>query len=383
MDFPKWQQRVFRIEHDDRSNKEFGTCFLIYVEPTPDGRDTAYFATCAHVIQDIGSENLSVCAEKATLVTTKNDDLDIAVVRVEFDNRDLFPFPVHSKTDRDLPIQVSGHGEIDPRMVRPLEGTIGKDLIVNSLPALQLQLSSDPDVKPDQFERGYSGSPVVTHKGVCAVFDARRPAAGEGTYKIGTSFPLWLLPKIWPDMPNAIGKQLFGQEYWSLLTQMQQALELCEQAERVLVNAYKQVSLDQPPVDSSLWGRAITIQKFENPDDPTRRLRTFVRTVAELTGSPSLRNQLAPDDDADADSPAKYRRLIVRIREREPTSRDDRKGRRYVTEVHHVESDTNNDCCCGVGSTDCAPASVRKLNTIFAQALNYVAQSELTDVLAT
>lgn len=174
---------VALITSSDPTNDRFGTGFIARRTG-----DIVYVVTCAHVVQDVGTETLRVNGISGTVVKTGDHlDLDLAVVKVE---------GLIGEMDDELPLEKSevttGHSVVtegfqvfDPRnqtrMKRPLRGTLAEQIAItakfpsNPVRAWELKFE-EGDVQP-----GYSGSPILdaqTHKVIGVVSHRLRQGVG-------------------------------------------------------------------------------------------------------------------------------------------------------------------------------------------------------------
>lgn len=396
---------VFQIIRRDDPQK-YGTGFVIHIDAAASEKQ-AYILTCAHVVDELGKNTLTVAGNDAQLTAMGDQNgLDLAVIKVALPAAALRQATL--ATDGTLQDRVEVHGYLGERRV-PLKAAFNKyeDLCRKKAGELRLyQFVLDPDeaIEPDELKQGYSGSPILlTEKGghVFAVANTRR-ASQPGKHRVGACIPVWHLAEIWPEMPDRLGGELFGAAYWPLLQQVR------AQAGTLTPGAYQQAfqaacgNPDEFPAEYSLWGCAMSLRKFESDSDSTGRLRGFLAALG-LPGYSEQPPAAAAPGPAPAGNPPAvhvappstpvYRQLIIRIVKRLASRRDDvggRGGDKYWIEAHTAELDAGQTFCCPSGGKECVPYVVRTLSTTCYRrtgeerqsGLKELLQDEIPDILA-
>lgn len=195
-----WQDSVVSITSSAGDNNSFGTGFVIH----QDGQAT-YLLTCAHVVQDVGSEVIEINGIQAKVMASGSEEsIDLAVLRVE--GLPIKPsLPLSPTGDEGNPFSTAGFQKYGERLlIRELDGTLGKQGGLemrgqaDRIKAWDLKITDDYQLQP-----GYSGSPVVDkYRHVIGVVQARQ---GEG--KKGLAISIDALKKIWQGMPPDLFKQ--------------------------------------------------------------------------------------------------------------------------------------------------------------------------------
>src|SRR5215471_4987408 len=76
---PDLRNSVFLILSSADNNSSFGTGFVIHQD-----EQAAYLLTCAHVVQDVGSETIVIKRIQAKVIASGSEyGIDLAVLRVE------------------------------------------------------------------------------------------------------------------------------------------------------------------------------------------------------------------------------------------------------------------------------------------------------------
>lgn len=401
---------VFRIRSREDHNK-YGTGFVVHVDKSVPEDRTAYLLTCAHVIHDLGEGSILVDDMSAEVIAVGDKDgLDLAVLKVKFlkdylkDNL-LLSTVATSTGELNDPVGVCGF--LGEKRV-PLQATLNKDEDLPKAKELrfyQLVLNPDEAVEPDQLKEGYSGSPIVLsakEEKVYAVLNTRRTSKTE-KHRVGACIPVWHVVKIWPEMPDHLGAQLFGVDYWPVLKQVR------IQTETLTPNNYETAfrsaceNPDEFPAEHSLWGCAVSLLKFEKDGESTARLRCFLKELG-IPGygeNPSI-DERTPGQILDETKPSTqkvvspcsvYRQLIIRIVKGTTSRRSDvggRGGDRYWTEAHTFEQEACLNFCCDQGDKNCVPNLIKEIKTTYARrtgderpsCLRELLQEEIEDIIA-
>lgn len=384
MAFPVWDGAVYRI-HDKDNEAVFGTGFVVHQESLGRDQVNLWLVTCAHVVEDCKTGIVIAGTPALEVARGNRHGQDLAVVRVELSRQIIRTLPVSDSDFRDHQVEIPGIRVVErQRTILPLHGCLKKRLLLEAadgrgdIQYWQLHLDRDESVEPDQIEKGYSGSPVLTEHGVCAVLDARRKSAGGDVFKTGTAFPLWHLAKIWPEMPDVLGSSLYGERYWVLHKWLWSLPDLRQVWE--LVVACREVCGDTP-ADASLTGCIFTLSRLRKSP------RRYLQALARATNRPAIHDDYphladeAPEVGGEAIEQQRYRRLIVRILERRLPSRGERqRGRRYEVQIHQAECPLEAGGCCA-GCIDCAPTAAGELTTVWSMSLDESTQDELADLL--
>ncbi|MCP4702858.1 MAG: CHASE2 domain-containing protein [Gammaproteobacteria bacterium] len=192
---------VFLITSAEADNSGFGTGFVIKQDQAG-----AYLLTCAHVIEELGKEEILAEESPARLVFCGSPDtVDLAVLYVE--GLIVAPaFMLRDAGEKGMAFIVKGFGEFDKRTkhfaARSLRGTLPGDKITlestihkgNKVTAWDLHIE---DAHFSELKPGYSGSPVYSEEknAVFAVVSHRRGG------KYGHAICIGNIRKIWPEMP--------------------------------------------------------------------------------------------------------------------------------------------------------------------------------------
>lgn len=365
---------VFRITHPVDPQK-YGTGFVIHLDTAAPEGPAAYLLTCAHVVDELGKA-LKVRGKDAQLMAMGDQaGLDLAVIKVSLPGEALLRPALTTEGAKDDGVEAYGY--LGDRLV-PLMAKLNEpEYEKGKLGFYRFDL--DPK-EPDEVKKGYSGSPIVLRdKGekVFAVANTRR--ASQGRHLVGACIPVWHLVKLWPEMPDELGAQLFGNAYWSLLQQVRPKTAAFTSSD------YQQAfqrscGPDELPAEYSLWGCAVSLQKFERDSNATDRLRGFLANlgIPEYTEKPAT--PVAPFPAGEL-----YRQLIIRIVKREGSRRDDagcRGGDRYRIETHlaQLEAAQASRCCANAGK-ECAPYIARELSTRKARQSEEERRSGLKELL--
>ncbi|GGA20503.1 GUN4 domain-containing protein [Okeania sp. KiyG1] len=174
-----------------------------------------YLLTCAHVIEDVGSEeNVLVNNIPAEVVATGDiKGFDLAVLGVEKLNVPLFQLISLSEAENQK-FRIAGHylyGENKNVMLETVDGTLGKKRFArqnNETVIAWNLLINEGDVATarlrQRLRQGYSGAPVVDLSDrVLGIATNMEKDGAEGL-----AISVEALNKIWPQMPVAISQQL-------------------------------------------------------------------------------------------------------------------------------------------------------------------------------
>lgn len=185
-----------------RSSSRFGTGFIVHHDS-----QGAFVVTCAHVIEEVGSEDAVVNHRPDLPVSLITSGMSVGV--------DLAVLLARGLTDRpalqlsldaapDLSVVITGYRFHTQRghILRSIRGTLGNQVylqtrgIPNRAPAWDLRIEGD-----EQLADGYSGSPIVEEESGLVIAIASH-LEREG--RRGQAISANAITTIWPLMPHGI-----------------------------------------------------------------------------------------------------------------------------------------------------------------------------------
>jgi len=193
-------------------------------------------------------------------------------------------------------------------------------------------------------------------------------------------------------MPDMLGEQLFGIDYWLLLKKIRAKTETFTL--KKYQTAFRDAcgNPDEFPAEYSLWGCAVSLRKFERDGEPKVRLRRFLNALGVLADTeestadaPPLRisDELKPPAQKVTLSSSVYRQLIIRIVKCLTSDRSGVGGRdsdRFQVEAYTAETNEYASCCSN-GGKECAPFSAHTLSATLIRDPSIVRRSRLKKFL--
>jgi hypothetical protein len=257
---PSWDACIL-ITSKNPDNRRFGTGFIVC-----HSEQKSYLVTCAHVISDVGGEELiEADGQPSRIVGIGSDDgLDLAVIEVD----ELLGKPVIKLKVLGLagsPFLTVGFRAFGRHFsIAPLFGIVATAVALESrkysdrIKAWNLEIRDG-----EHLHDGYSGSPVIDDDSFCLGVITYKQGDGQ----VGLAISIEELEKIWHTMPADLIEKV--SEYQSYCDR------LASQATRFFITGDLAQALD-------IYQEIRTIE----PSYP--RINMMIRSVEEEMGRPYI-----------------------------------------------------------------------------------------------
>ncbi|KAB0242921.1 serine protease [Microcystis aeruginosa EAWAG127a] len=194
---PSWDACIL-ITSRNPDNRRFGTGFIIY-----HSGQKSYVVTCAHVISDVGGEELiEADGQPARIVGIGSDDgLDLAVIEVD----ELLGKPVVKLKVLSIagsPFLTVGFRAFGRHFsIAPLFGIAATAVALESRKYSDRVKAWNLEIRDgEHLHDGYSGSPVIDDDGFCLGVITYKQGDGQ----VGLAISIEELEKIWNTMPAGL-----------------------------------------------------------------------------------------------------------------------------------------------------------------------------------
>jgi hypothetical protein len=274
---PSWDACIL-ITSINPDNRRFGTGFIVC-----HSEQKSYLVTCAHVISDVGGEELiEADGQPARIVGIGSDDgLDLAVIEVD----ELLGKPVIKLKVLGLagsPFVTVGFRAFGRHFsIAPLFGIVATAVALESrkysdrIKAWNLEIRDG-----EHLHDGYSGSPVIDDDSFCLGVITYKQGDGQ----VGLAISIEELEKIWHTMPADLIEKI--SEYQSYCDR------LASQATRFIITGDLAQALD-------------IYQQIRMLEPSYPRINMMIRSVEEEMGRPYIDRygRVSPNDLFESESP--------------------------------------------------------------------------------
>ena len=228
----EFQKSVILITSSDTKNNNFGSGFVIY-----QNEHLTYLLTCAHVVRDVGGENLLKVGDTTAKVIASGTEaeIDLAVLGVKgLSSKE--PLILCTYCAKGNSFVVAGFQSLDRELnlIRPIRGNLGEPIELQSkkqigrIKGWDLKINGDYKLQP-----GYSGSPLIDETSGYAIgVVSHRLEEGQK----GVAISIEALKDIWPEMPSHLIQESGPQSVES--TSLNKGIEVficyCQEDEELL-----------------------------------------------------------------------------------------------------------------------------------------------------
>jgi sugar-specific transcriptional regulator TrmB len=193
------KEAVVLVTSEQSNIFEFGSGFPIYRT-----EESIYVLTCAHVVQDVGIEDVKVNGISATVVEIGQPlGCDLAILKINH-VQGIETLPLSRGVTEGQKVVIAGYSqnETTVKMLGQVHATLGTQspLRLNDTLTLAWNLQVDHS-SSFTLQRGYSGSPVIDIKSGRAVGVVTQ-MKGEG--RQGIAISIEEIEKVWSSIPNEL-----------------------------------------------------------------------------------------------------------------------------------------------------------------------------------
>ena len=288
---PSWDACIL-ITSRNPDNRRFGTGFIIY-----HSGQKSYVVTCAHVISDVGGEELiEADGQPARIVGIGSDDgLDLAVIEVD----ELLGKPVVKLKVLSIagsPFLTVGFRAFGRHFsIAPLFGIAATAVALESRKYSDRVKAWNLEIRDgEHLHDGYSGSPVIDDDGFCLGVITYKQGDGQ----VGLAISIEELEKIWNTMPAGLIEKIY--EYQSYCDRLaSQATRFCITGDLAqALDIYQQIRTIEPSYPRiNMMIKSVEAEMGKPYIDRYGRVREDVvlsRRVLEQAPSSRISHFLAP-----------------------------------------------------------------------------------------
>jgi hypothetical protein len=192
------KEPVLLITSSNREKKGFGTGFAVFSE-----NHTIYVVTCAHVVDTVGPDTILVNNKPAELVTSIDEAVDIAVLKVVGLNTSILQIGKIESGIKNTYVKGYSYLDNDRKVLRPLECKLAREISLFTnryVVAWDLEMTSELPLK-----LGYSGAPVMDSVSNRVIGLA---VMRENGGRKGYALSIGEISNVWPSMPHSLLEQL-------------------------------------------------------------------------------------------------------------------------------------------------------------------------------
>lgn len=276
---PSWDACIL-ITSKDPDNRRFGTGFIVY-----HSAQKSYVVTCAHVISDVGGEELiEADGQPARIAGIGSDDgLDLAVIEVD----KLLGKPVVKLKVLGIagcPFLTVGFRAFGRHFsIAPLFGIVATAVALESRKYSDRVKAWNLEIRDGgHLHDGYSGSPIIDNDGFCLGIVTYKQGDGQ----IGLAISIEELEKIWQTIPAGLIEKISDYQSYcdrlasqatrlSITGDLSQALDIYQQI-RTIEPSYPRINMMIRSVEAEMrrpyidrYGRVQEDVLFESAPPPS------------------------------------------------------------------------------------------------------------------